>query len=165
MQIIPERAGDAGAIRAVTQAAFASAAHSQRTEAAIVDALRASGALTVSLVAVEGVDVLGHAAISPVTIDSGVQGWFGLGPVSVLPGRQGEGVGASLILDALKRLQASGGAGCVVLGDPGYYARFGFAVQPGLVYAGAPPEYFQALAFHGGFPTGQVAYHQSFEAS
>ena len=165
MHIIPERAGDAGTIRAVTQAAFASLAHSQQTEAAIVDSLRASGAITVSLVAVEGDEVLGHAAISPVTIDSGAQGWFGLGPVSVLPGRQGEGIGARLIRDALNRLQASGGAGCVVLGDPGYYARFGFETQPGLVYGGAPPEYFQALAFRGGYPAGQVAYHDSFEAS
>ncbi|MCC5994768.1 MAG: N-acetyltransferase [Oceanicaulis sp.] len=165
MHIIPERAGDADAIRAVTQAAFASLAHSQQTEAAIVDALRASGALTVSLVAVEGDEVLGHAAISPVAIDSGAQGWFGLGPVSVLPDRQGEGVGARLIRAALGRLEALGAAGCVVLGDPGYYARFGFAVQPGLVYAGAPPEYFQALAFKGSYPAGQVAYHQSFEAS
>jgi putative acetyltransferase len=165
MQIIPERAGDAGAIRAVTQAAFASLAHSQQTEAAIVDALRASGALTVSLIAVEGDEVLGHAAISPGNIDCGAQGWFGLGPVSVLPGRQGEGIGARLIRDALKRLQASGGVGCVVLGDPGYYARFGFEAQPGLVYGGAPAEYFQALAFRGGYPAGQVTYHDSFEAS
>jgi predicted N-acetyltransferase YhbS len=164
MNIVPERPGDAGAIRAVTQAAFASAAHSDQTEAAIVEALRSGGALTVSLVAVEEEAVIGHVAISPVTIDSGAAGWFGLGPVSVQPARQGAGVGTRLVRTALQRLQGSGAAGCVVLGDPGYYARFGFAVQPRLVYGGAPPEYFQALAFKGPYPAGQVAYHQSFEA-
>ena len=63
---IPE---DAAIIRAITSAAFEGAPHSSGTEAAIVDALRAAGALTVSLVAVQNGEIVGHVAFSPVTID------------------------------------------------------------------------------------------------
>ncbi len=64
-----EQESDAAAIRAVTLAAFANKPYSQQTEAAIVEALRAAAALDVSLVAVEGADVVGHVAFSPVSIN------------------------------------------------------------------------------------------------
>ena len=100
IQIAQERAGDEAAIRAVTQAAFAGLPHSEQTEAAIVDALRAAGALAVSLVAVDEGKVVGHVAFSPVTIDGGDKGWFGLGPVSVTPKRQRGGIGAQFRIRA-----------------------------------------------------------------
>src|SRR5262245_55623298 len=94
MEIRGERPGDARAIRSITNAAFAGAEHSSGTEAAIVDALRASGAMTVSLVAVAGNEVVGHVAFSPVRIDGQDFGWYGLGPVSVRPDCQKQGIGA-----------------------------------------------------------------------
>lgn len=156
---------DAAAIEAVTIAAFGSAEHSSGTEQFIVRALRDSGQLTVSLVAEEDGRVVGHVAVSPVTITSGSPGWYGLGPVSVVPEQQGKSIGTMLITRALAELRTSGAAGCVVLGEPGYYSRFGFKADPRLVLPGVPSEYFQAITFDGASPVGQVAYHASFEAT
>lgn len=162
--IRPEQAGDIDGIARLTMAAFEDEEHASHTEQFIVDALRRSRQLTVSLVAVEGDAILGHVAISPVRISSGAPGWFGLGPLSVRPGRQGQGIGWALVKAALAELRRLGAAGCVVLGDPGYYGRFGFKACPGLELPGVPPEYFQALAFSGDLPTGTVQYHEAFDA-
>lgn len=159
-----ERASDAAAIAALTEAAFREVVHSDHTESAIVGALREAGQLAVSLVAGEPGQVVGHVAVSPVTVSDGSPSWYGLGPVSVAPGRQGRGIGSLLVTRALAELRAMGAAGCVVLGEPGYYARFGFRSEPGLVLPGAPAGYFQAIAFDGRLPCGEVAYHVSFDA-
>lgn len=165
MDIRGERAGDAAAIGEVTAAAFAGAAHSDGSEAAIVARLRREGALALSLVAVERGAIIGHIAFSPVTVAGAAGRWFGLGPLSVAPARQGAGVGSALVRAGLARLTAAGAASCVVLGDPGYYARFGFAVREGLVYPGAPAAYFMALALNGAAaPVGEVAYAPAFGA-
>ncbi len=159
-----EAPGDAGEIGALTRAAFADAPHSSGTEAAIVDALRAAGALTVSLVALEAGAIVGHAAFSPVKIDAAPGRWFGLGPVSVRPDRQGQGLGRALVAEGLHRLRALGADGCVVLGEPGYYCRFGFVSDPELRYGAVPAGYFQRIVFRGSPPTGEVAYHSGFGA-
>jgi putative acetyltransferase len=65
---------------------------------------------------------------------------------------------------SLAALEAMGASGCVLLGDPDYYERFGFKVVEGLVYPGVPEEYFQALSFSGEFPQGEVTYHDAFSA-
>ena len=160
-----ELPSDAAAIKAVTIAAFRFAEHSSGTEQFIVRALRDSGQLAVSLVADEDGRIQGHAAVSPVTITTGTPGWYGLGPVSVVPERQGKGIGTMLIAQALEQLRTSGAAGCVVLGEPDYYSRFGFNADPRLVLPGVPTEYFQAITFHGEVPVGEVAYHASFEVT
>lgn len=160
-----EHPEDIEGIARLTEAAFATAEHSSHTEHFIVDALRRAGQLSVSLVAVEGERLVGHVALSPVTLSSGVGGWYGLGPISVLPARQGKGIGAALMEAALAQLRHIGGAGCVVLGDPGYYGRFGFTVHPGLTLPGVPVEYFQALAFDGSTAQGTVQYHDAFTAT
>lgn len=169
MPIRLEQPGDADAIRALTTEAFATAPHSSGTEAAIVDGLRAAGALTLSLVAVEddekSGEILGHVAFSPVTIDGAARGWFGLGPVSVRPGRQRGGIGSDLIREGLRRLRERGAAGCVLLGDPAYYGRFGFANDPALVLEGVPPDYFMRLGFGAELPAGTVRYHAAFDGA
>ncbi|QEC43677.1 GNAT family N-acetyltransferase [Pseudobacter ginsenosidimutans] len=160
-----EKPSDIGAIDQVTKSAFASAAYSSGTESFIIKALRANGQLAVSLVAEEEGVLIGHIAISPVTISSGSEGWFGLGPVSVIPSRQGAGVGSGLIraaIDALKELHASG---CVVLGEPSYYGRFGFRSDARLQYLHAPAEYFQIQSFAGKIPEGIVEYDDSFNVT
>nr|WP_315529540.1 N-acetyltransferase [uncultured Achromobacter sp.] len=164
MQIQPEGPDDRDTIFALTQAAFRDHPHSQQTEGYIIDALREAGVLTLSLVAREDAGIVGHIAFSPVQISDGSPDWYGLGPVAVLPGRQGRGIGAALVREGLDRLKALGAAGCVVMGEPSYYARFGFAQTPALTYPGVPPEYFMAQAFT--LPAqGQVAYHKGFDAA
>lgn len=162
MQIRPERPGDEKAISLLTTAAFLTAEHSDGTEAQLVERLRNAHALLLSLVAEGEAGITGHVAFSPVTIGGVSQGWVGLGPVSVAPAHQHEGIGGALIREGLAQIQAAGHGGCVLLGDPGYYTRFGFAVTPGITYPGVPPEYFMALNFGGPLPQGDVAYHPAF---
>lgn len=162
VRIRKESAADAVAIEAVTVAAFRNAAHTDHNEQLIVRALRDSGQLSVSLVAEVDGSLIGHVAVSPVSISGCVARWYGLGPISVAPEHQGQGVGAMLMERALAELHTLGAAGCVVLGDPGYYARFGFKAEPSMLLPGVPAEYFQAIAFNGSLPAGTVSYHDAF---
>ena len=162
MMIRDEQPEDAALIRDVITEAFATAGHSSGTEGKIVEGLREAGALAVSLVALEDAEIVGHGAISPVSIE-GAQGWYGLGPVSVRPQRQQMGIGSALIWEALERLRQNGAAGCVVLGAPDFYLTFGFSHDPRISYAEAPPEYFQVLDFGAERPAGPVAYHPAFD--
>lgn len=159
-----ETPAHASAIRRVTDAAFAGAPHASGTEGAIVDALRAEGSLALSLVAEADGAVFGHVAFSPVTVAGADVGWLGLGPLSVLPARQRTGVGAALVRDGLARIRAAGTRGCVVLGDPAYYRRFGFEPDPALTFEGVPAEYFMRLAFAEPAPAGPVVYRPAFYA-
>lgn len=121
------------------------------------------GTLTLSLVAIEAEELIGHIAFSPVSIDGCHDGWFGLGPVSVKPEHQMRGVGAALIRRGIEQLRHRGAAGCVVLGDPDYYCRFGFERDSGLRYEQAPPEYFMRLSLTAEEPpTGVVDYAPPF---
>jgi putative acetyltransferase len=140
-------------------------AYSSQTEKAIVDALRSAGALTLSLIAIEDGKIIGHVAFSPVTINGKTNGWYGLGPVSVWPNQQGRGIGQALIREGLNNLRDMNAQGCVVLGDPGYYSRFGFVSDPGLRYGDVPPEYFQRLGFTEIVPKGEVVFHPGFDAT
>lgn len=159
-----ETDGDADAITAVTLAAFATLEISQHTEQFIVKALRAAGALAVSLVAELYGRVVGHVAFSPVVLSDGTPDWHGLGPVSVLPAHQRQGIGKALIRQGLARLQAMGARGCCLVGHPDYYRKFGFRNLDQLAHAGVPPEYFLALSFDGHWPQGTVAFHEAFGA-
>lgn len=164
MTIRNEQPQDIEAINRLTEAAFRNEEYSSHTEHFIVNALRRTGQLSISLVAAEHDEILGHVAISPVSISSGVTGWYGLGPISVRPDRQGKGIGSALMRAALQQLRQQGAAGCVVLGDPAYYGRFGFKAHPGLELPDVPPEYFQALSFTGELPVGVVKYAAAFDA-
>lgn len=160
-----ETPADARAIADVTVAAFATLAVSQHTEQFIVAALRAADALTVSIVAELDGRIVGHIAFSPVTISDGTPGWYGLGPVSVLPELQRQGIGQALIREGLARLQALHARGCCLVGHPGYYRRFGFDNAPALGVDGVPPEFFFALAFDGRVPQGHATFHAAFGAT
>ena len=162
MIVRPEREGDIDAIRTLTETAFRTAPHADGTEHLIIDRLRAAGALALSLVAEADGAVVGHVAFSPVSLSDGSKGWYGLGPISVDPSRQGEGIGAKLIRDGLDRLKAQDATGCVLLGDPAYYSRFGFTPDPKLTLDGVPPEYFMRVAFSPVYGEGTVSYHPGF---
>lgn len=162
--IRPEAAADIDAITEVTVAAFQTLEISDHTEQFIVAALRAAGALTVSLVAELDGRVIGHVAFSPVTISDGTRGWYGLGPVSVLPAYQRQGIGKALILEGLARLKVLHARGCCLVGHPDYYRKFGFENVAGLGVEGVPPEAFFALSFDGHMPQGTVTFHPAFAA-
>lgn len=166
MQIRPESDNETDAIRALSAAAFASAAVSDGSEPGIVDGLRADGDLWLSLVALEDDAggpgaIVGHVALSPVRL--GAPGrWFGLGPISVAPDRQRRGIGSALVRAALDRLRDADAAGCVLVGDPDYYGRFGFAPAPGLAYGGLESRYVLGLGFGADRPSGEVVYPRAF---
>lgn len=159
-----ETEADADAITDVTVSAFKTLAISGHTEQFIVAALRAAKALTVSLVAEADGRVVGHIAFSPVTLSDGTRDWYGLGPVSVLPAYQRQGIGKALIEAGLLRLKSLGARGVCLVGHPDYYRKFGFRNVPGLVLEGVPPEVFFALSFDGYIPQGSVTFHESFKA-
>lgn len=165
LRIRNETPGDFAAIGAITAAAFAPLAISSHTEQFIVEALRTAGALSVSLVAEVDGEVLAHVAFSPVAIADGSTGWYGLGPVSVRPDCQRQGIGKALITEGLARLRRLGAAGCCLVGHPDYYRQFGFANAPGLTVDGVPAEFVFALTFAGGMPQGRVTFHTGFSAT
>ena len=165
MIIRNETPADIEAIGEVTVAAFNTLPISQHTEQFIIRELRNAGVLTVSLVAETDGRVVGHIAFSPVTISDGVEGWYGLGPVSVLPELHRQGIGSALINEGLSQLKKMSAAGCVLVGHPDYYPRFGFKNYPELVHEGIPAEVFFALPFAETVPQGTVTFHEGFRAT
>lgn len=161
----PGAPADAPLIHALTNAAFRGTAHGNGMEAEIIAGLRAAGDLSLSLVAEDGTAIVGHIAISPVTISDGSQHWFGLGPVSVTPDLQRQGIGFRLVTRAIADMRAQGAHGLVLLGDPEYYGRFGFVSDPALAYPGPPAGYFQHLLMAGEMPRGTVRYAPAFTAA
>ena len=160
-----ETENDIATITDLTEKAFATLEVSDHTEQFVVLALRKAGALTVSLVAELNGQVIGHIAFSPVVMSDGTPGWYGLGPVSVLPEYQKQGIGKALIHEGLSRLKTIGARGCCLVGHPEYYCKFGFENTAGLSLEGVPPEVFFALSFDGHMPQGTVTFHKAFLAA
>lgn len=150
----PEEPRDVDAIRRVVTAAFPTDA-----EARLVDALRASGSLTISLVAEDEGPVVGHVSFSPVS-----GGGLGLAPVAVIPEMQRKGIGRKLIEHGLRLARESGAPFVVVLGEPGYYSRFGFeaASRWGWSDEYGGGDAFQAIAWGDAPPRGVVKYAPEF---
>jgi len=166
MLIRPESADDENVIRKLVYRAFENHPHhepgAKPTEHEIVDRLRVDDALSLFLVAEEDGRISGHIAFSEVTVADQRCGWYGLGPVAVLPERRNAGIGAALIREGLARMKVLGAAGIVLLGEPNYYSRFGFKADSRLVLPGLPPDYFMVLPFWVDLPDGPVAYHPAF---
>jgi putative acetyltransferase len=160
-----ETVADVEAITEVTIAAFKNHQISNHTEQFIINALRDANALTISLVAEIDGRVVGHIAFSPVIISDGTKDWYGLGPVSVLPDYQKQGIGKSLINEGLSLLKHMGSKGCTLVGDPNYYKRFGFKNYPELIHDGVPQEVFLALPFNEKVPQGTIVFHEGFLAN
>ncbi|MEM7441642.1 MAG: N-acetyltransferase [Pseudomonadota bacterium] len=155
-----ERTEDVAAIHSLTQRAFEGLSYSDGTEPHIINKLRADGDLSLSLVA-EDENIIGHIAFSPVTIDEKV-GWTGLGPISVEPTCQGIGVGAALMHAGLAQMKAARALGCVLIGDPRYYSRFGFKADGAIQFGEVDAKFVQWLAFGTVSPQGAVAYSPAF---
>ncbi len=160
--IRPETSDDEATIFALTKTAFASMPFSEGDEQHVIDRLRSDGDLTLSLVAEDSDRIVGHIAISPVTITDGAQDWYGLGPVAVWPELHHRGIGGALIRRAIADMRVRGAKGIVLLGSNEYYPRFGFEHHPQLQYPGPPPEFFQALVLDGALPSGVVSFAPGF---
>lgn len=161
-----ETPADIDSIRSLNYAAFKNHPHhepgAEPTEHLIVDNLRKAEALTLSMVMEKDGKVVGHVAISPVTIGGGDGFWFGLGPVAVLPELQNQGIGSKLIRKAIEEMKVRNAGGMVVMGDPNYYGRFGFKQSADIAFPGIPAEYFMALPLADASAKGNVAYHPAF---
>lgn len=159
-----ETEDDVSAITEVTFAAFKSLEISNHTEQDIIIALRTAKALALSLVAEMDGRVIGHIAFSPISISDDTRNWYGLGPISVLPAFQRQGIGKALIKEGFSRLKDMNAQGCCLVGHPDYYRRFGFGNPSELVLEGVPQDVFFALSFDGHTPKGTVSFHEGFTA-
>lgn len=160
--IRPEQSGDEDRIHQVTQAAFTDHPHSEGTEPAIVAKLRDDGDLVMSLVADDGGEIVGHVAFSPASLSDGSDGWLTLGPISVAPSRQGEGIGRALVEEAERHLRKQGARGIVLLGDPALYGRFGFVQNTPMRLEGPLAQYLQILPFGDRIPDAAVSFAPAF---
>lgn len=150
---------DVDAIHAVLTAAFG-----RPDEADLVRALRADPAWTFGLVADDAGTITGHIAFTRVLIDQTPA--LALAPLAVRPEDQGRGIGSALVRAGLDGARSTGTSAVIVLGDPGYYGRFGFepAARWGISGPfGEIPE-FQALVLHPPAPLGHVRYAAPFGA-
>lgn len=128
-----ESPADRARIHGLVEAAFAS-----RVEADLVDQLREEGVVISSLVAVCDGEIVGHALFSQVWIDGEVPATLAsLAPLAVRPDWQRGGIGAALVTKGIDACRSAGYAGIIVVGEPHYYARFGFS--PDLVAHLASP--------------------------
>ncbi|OGN94496.1 MAG: GNAT family N-acetyltransferase [Chloroflexi bacterium RBG_13_50_10] len=122
--IRPETSKDIVAIHHINEEAFG-----QKQEAEIVEKLRSRGTLTISLVAVQNNEIVGHIAFSRVKVEAEHSSFeaIALAPMSVLPANQRKGIGSQLVRAGLKECRHLGYEIVVVLGHPNYYPRFGFS--------------------------------------
>jgi predicted N-acetyltransferase YhbS len=157
-----ERPGDVEIIRHLTELAFRGRPYSCKREHLLIDDLRAANALTVSLVASADLTIIGHVALSPVSLSGASGPWFGLGPISVLPEWQGKGIGSALMKEALARLTQHQAAGCILVGNPRFYKRFGFVHDPSIVAEGEPPEYTMIFRLSENSDHGIARFHDAF---
>ena len=160
MNIRDERSQERQAVYDVVSAAFGRTA-----EAELVDGLRRDSDCIVSLVAEENGAVVGHVSLSRMEAPFRA---LALAPVSVAPSRQRSGIGSVLIRTAIERARAEGWTAIFVLGDPGYYKRFGFdrklAAGFSSPYAGA---HFMALSLAPALPatSGVLRHARAFAAT
>ncbi|RNE48183.1 GNAT family N-acetyltransferase [Corynebacterium alimapuense] len=158
-----ESEADIPAIRDLTSRAFVGKPYSNQQESSIIESLRDADALTFSFMAVKGSSLVGHIAASPVTISNGAVNWLAIGPISVDPQRQGEGIGSQLMRRVLKELREINAGGAVAVGDPTFYQRFGLEHVADLVLPGVDKQYFLAMPLaDSAMPSGEVSYHRAF---
>jgi len=160
--IRPEKPGDHAAIYDVTERAFAPKPYSDGDEQDLINRLRDADALEISLVAETDGQLVGQVTFSEGFAADGSKGWYALGPVAVEPKLQSKKIGAKLIEAGLDMLRERDAAGCVLIGNPTYYSRFGFQLFPELCPAGEPAEYFQVLPMKVKKPNTVVGFHPLF---
>ncbi|MFT4519212.1 MAG: putative acetyltransferase [Halioglobus sp.] len=161
-EVRDEKSSDIEDIRRITELAFKGKPHAAGDEQLVNDRLRAAGGLSLSPVATDGDRLLGHAAFSPATLGSASSHWFALGPVSVIPSLQGQGIGSRPIQTGLDLTASDGAHGCILTGDPNYYSRFGFVPAPAHCPECEPAEYFMVKKFTPDSLSEKFAFHSAF---
>jgi putative acetyltransferase len=162
--IRPEAPGDHAAIYDITQRAFTPMPYAAGDEQELIGKLREAGVLALSLVAEKDGIVVGQVSFSPAFAADGSPGWYALGPVSVEPELKHKGIGSQLIRAGILWLKEQEAAGCVLVGNPAYYSRFGFRLFPELAPEGEPAEYFQILPLRIEGPATVVGFHPAFHS-
>ncbi len=162
MIIRNELSGDIDPIYQLTKAAFEGRPYAAGDEQDVVNRLRTIGTLTLSLVLEIEAQVVGHIAFSPAMNSDGSGPWMALGPVSILPSHQCQGLGSELIMEGLKIIEGQGTAGCILTGNPQYYSRFGFEPAPENSPVSEPSEYFQIKRFSSLVPQGRFSFDPAF---
>ncbi|MFN1835661.1 GNAT family N-acetyltransferase [Balneola sp. MJW-20] len=157
-----EKEKDIQAIESVITEAFKDIPQSDGTEHLIVKQLRDTDAMVLSLVAELDQEIIGHIAFSEVKIGELDGKWYGLAPLSIHPDHQSKGVGSTLINEGLRYLESMNAAGCILVGEPSYYSRFGFNTFDHLRCAGIPHEYVMGLCFSDCEPYGDILYDPAF---
>lgn len=139
-------------------------------EGKLINKLREEDVDLISLVAEDGLNLVGHILISPAIIKSEDKSIeiAALGPMAVLPTYQRKGIGSELIKEGIRRCIKAGYVAIAVLGHPEYYPKFGFlpSVKYGITCEyEVPEEVFMILELHKSFLneiTGVVKYHPAF---
>lgn len=162
--IRPERTDDHVTIYDITKRAFAPMPFSDGDEQELIGRFRDAGVLALSLVADMDGTVVGQITLTPAFAADDSAGWFALGPIAVAPEFQSKKIGSKLIDAAIVWLHEQEAAGCVLVGNPAYYNRFGFAQYPALAPNGEPSEYYQILPLRVQEPSVVVDFHPLFHA-
>lgn len=162
VKIRRERPDDCEVIGELITSAFLGMPYADGDEAGLVDVLRDQGALSVSLVAEVGDEIVGQIAFSPARAPDDPEGWYALGPVAVVPDRQRTGIGSTLVRAGLGAIAEVGAVGCILTGNPNYYARFGFELAPQNAPPGEPAEFFMIKLLNSPLPTGPIHFHGAF---
>lgn len=157
-----EALADSADIYALTKLAFQGMPYADGDEQDVIERLRKSGALALSLVAIINSDVVGHIAFSNASLSGDTTSWFTLGPVSVLPTYQRRGIGSMLINAGLEKIEKRGALGCILTGNPDYYRRFGFKLAPDNVPENESELYFMVKTFTATVPHGIFCFDSAF---
>jgi putative acetyltransferase len=155
--IRPEQPAETQAIHVLTRDAFAPMAFADENDQHIPARLRATGDLTLSLVAVTD-KIIGHVAFSPVSIADGKGDWYALGPISVEAPFQRQGIGTKLAKAGLAYLAEKGAAGCVLTCNPAVYVPMGFTTDHALTYGELNPRYILYQSIDGSIPAGEITF-------
>ncbi|MFQ1702407.1 GNAT family N-acetyltransferase [Loktanella agnita] len=158
MLIRPETDRDINLIRALTDVAFAPMPYGDGTEGASIDQMRIDGDLTLSLVAEDGGEIIGHVAFSPAQISEATGDWYGMGPISVRADRQKQGIGTRLAHEGLAQLKTRGAAGCVLIGRPAVYGPMGFVSDSNLTHGKLDRVLVQYITLNDVPPKGEVTF-------
>jgi predicted N-acetyltransferase YhbS len=162
IEIRDELPEDYEQITQITIAAFTNHPYSNCREYILVEKLREKKSLTVSLVAIVNGEVAGHVAFSPVQVAGIACNWYSVGPLSVKPELQKQGIGSALMRAGMEKIKGIGGQGCVLVGDPLYYVRFGYHNSDIMTFPHAPKENFMIIEFGGGEIPGEVDFDAAF---